>query len=215
MIQRILAPQPEPEIDLASAREEMEKLHEEILLLTERALRKAIRLGGMLVQLQRPLKSRKEYEDWINTKLPFSARTARDYVTLYRNREMIEHESSADSLSIRAALKLIADSAKAATPPATDCCPEEIEVEVEEVQEDDEVRLADRAVLMVEAETGFIDQLIALIRAGKQAGKDIEYQKIGAFEADVPLKKPFCEMVGSHNKAGAPRQPLKHRNIVP
>jgi hypothetical protein len=203
MILLLPASTPEPHFNLEPVREEITKLHREITELGELSLRKAIRLGGMLVEVQKPLKHSRKYGDWINANLPFSARTARDYVTLFRNREQIEHESDADNLSIRAALKFIADTAKAVTPVGIKVCPLEMDVEAKEVHDnvpeesqDEEVHLVDRAVLMVEASTGFIDELIGLIRAAQKAGKDIKYQKIGAFDADVPLKEPFREILG-------------------
>src|SRR5271163_2313714 len=107
----VLLPPPEP--DLVPVRETIEKLYADMQAYVEAALRKAIRIGGELVELQKSLKQEKRYENWVNANLPFSARSARDYVKLFRNRELIEHESDSDRLSVRAALKLIRDTSKA------------------------------------------------------------------------------------------------------
>jgi hypothetical protein len=167
---------------LILAREEITQLHHDVQTHSEAALRKGIRIGGKLVGLQAQLKPFKNYEKWIKANLPFSPRTSRDYVTLYRNRELIEHESSADSPSIRAALKLIADTAKAVTPVEISTCPLEINVDAEQVpEEEDPVKLADRETLLVEAEPGFIAELVTLIRRAKQAGHKIKFERHSAF----------------------------------
>ena len=202
----VLLPPPEP--DLIPVRNTIKKLYGEIQAHVEAALRKAIRIGGELVKLQKSLKHQKCYENWVNGKLPFSARSARDYVTLFRNRELIENESDADRLSIRAALKFIRDTAKAAEPPILNVCPEEIEVQVEEVQEeeaeDEALRQADREVLLVEANSGLIAELIGFISAAKHNGKDVTFQKIGAFDADVRLHQPFRDILARASQVRPP-----------
>jgi hypothetical protein len=185
-----------PKAILDLIREEIQELHNEIQNHVEAALHRALRVGGKLLEVQNALKHARIYGDWIDANLPFSARSARDYVTLFRNRELIEHESSNDRLSIRASLKMIRDTAKAAEPRALEVCPLEIDILDEEVEpEEEEVRLAEREVLLIEAEPGIIGEIASLIRAAKRAGKDVKFQRLGAFDTDVPLDRPFDEIL--------------------
>jgi len=194
-----------PEAELIPEWEAITEHYDRMEALAEAVLRRAIRIGGELVQVQKTLKQQIRYEKWINSYLPFSARSARDYVTLFRNRELIENESDADRLSIRAALKFIRDTAKAVEPPPLDVCPEEIEVQVEEVQEeeaeDEALRQADREVLLVEANSGLIAELAGFLSAAKKNGKEVTFQRIGAFDADVRLHEPFREILARATQA--------------
>ncbi len=173
-------PLDQPWKDLNSVREEITKLHQDVLIHLEAALHKGIRIGGKLAGLQSQLKHSRNYENWINANLPFSTRTARDYVSLYKNRELIEHESDADRLSIRAALKLISDTAKAVTPLETPICL----LDVEPIKEEEDfVKLADRELLLIEAEPGFINEIVILIRRANMAGRrNIKFQRKSVFD---------------------------------
>lgn len=153
---------------------------------------KGIRLGGKLHEVQATLKHNRGYESWVENHLPFSVRTARDYVTLFLHRERFETEGNAERLSIRRALELVrnATNSKAASSPEVEACSTEIPVPEEDVQKV-VARLAAREVVLVDADESFIALITALVRAARKSGRAIEYQRIGAFDSEVQLNAPF------------------------
>ncbi len=180
------------ESELTPLLDAIKTLHDQIKAHVEAALYKAIRLGGKLHEVQAALKHTRGYESWVENHLPFSVRTARDYVTLFLHRERFETEGNAERLSIRRALQLIRNTtnSKAASSPEDEARSMEIPVPEEDVQKV-EARLAAREVVLVDADESFIALITALVRAAQKSGKEIEYQRIGAFDSEVHLNAPF------------------------
>jgi hypothetical protein len=205
MDSKILTPLPQSEFNLAPIREEMNQLYDEIAAHFGAALKKAVRIGELLVQLQPELKHVRGYEAWIDSNCIFSARTARDYVALFLAREVIEQNADDTSrLSIRAALQVIAHSEQRAGAAEANTSSVLSKLTTEGATEEEvEVELADRALLLIEADIGLIDELVSLIRAAKRAGKHIVHQKIGAFDNGAPLMEPFKELLRPTSKQKA------------
>jgi hypothetical protein len=196
--------------DLDSVTKDIQKLHTGIMADDLAALHKAIQIGGLLEQARPAKKHEKSYQAWIRKSFYFSTRTAGDYVRLFHGRDAIERherENPGAGLSIRGALKFLKCPEQPPAPPApvaiTDR-PVEIEVEAEAVdQHDEEARLADRALLLVEANIGFVDELVSLIRAAKRTGKEVAYQKLGAFDSGQDLNRHFAKILGIPRKRAA------------
>lgn len=198
-----LTVEPLPENELTPLRETIRTLYSQIEAHVEAALLKAIRLGGKLYEAQTTLKHNRCYEDWVEINLPFSVRSARDYVTLFLNRERFESGGSEERLSIRSALKLVRGDSKTVSPQTHEVCPPAINVQDEQGAQE-EIRLAGREVLLVEADEGFISQLFALVRAAKKTGKEVEFQRIGTFDSEVRLNAPFKDLLLA-GKSSRPR----------
>jgi len=183
------------ESDLTPQLDAIKTLYDQIKAHVEAALYKGIRLGGKLHEVQATLKHNKGYESWVENHLPFSVRTARDYVTLFLHRERFETEGNAERLSIRRALQLVRNTtnSKAASSPEVEPCSTEITMPAEEVP-NVEIRLATREVALIDADESFIALITALVRAAKKSGKDIEFQRIGAFDSEFHLNAPFKNM---------------------
>ena len=75
--------------------EEIIKIHNELQKLYYSGLDRAIRLGELLEEQKKDLKHGK-FENWVKNNLPFSARTARNYRMVYRNREFLKRKVVAD-----------------------------------------------------------------------------------------------------------------------
>ena len=71
---------------------EIIKLHNEILGLGRTCLEKAVRIGRLLIEQKAALKHG-EFTDWIESNLPFTDRTARNYMRLYENRDLLKTEN--------------------------------------------------------------------------------------------------------------------------
>jgi len=85
--------------------QEISKLHEEIVGHFRSSLENAIRIGALLTDQKAELKHG-EFESWITANLPFTGRTARNYMHIYRERDWIKTESVSD---LNGAYKLIAN----------------------------------------------------------------------------------------------------------
>lgn len=81
-----------PEVSRA---EEIGRLHSEIVGHLWQSLKKAIRIGELLNEQKSSLKHG-EFGPWIKANLHFTSRTARNYMALYRERNLIETENVSD-----------------------------------------------------------------------------------------------------------------------
>lgn len=70
-------------------------LHTEIMGHLKQSLDKAICIGGLLAE-QKANIAHGEFTGWIETNLPFSTRTARNYMRLYRQRDKLKTERISD-----------------------------------------------------------------------------------------------------------------------
>lgn len=75
--------------------EEIRQLHGEINALARTSLEKAIRVGELLTNIKSRL-SHGEWLPWIKENLPFTERTARNYIRLHENRELLKSETISD-----------------------------------------------------------------------------------------------------------------------
>lgn len=75
--------------------QEIKQLHSEIAGYTKITLDKAIRIGELLTAQKAELKHGK-FMSWIKDNLPFSDRTARDYMKIFVNREKLKMASVAN-----------------------------------------------------------------------------------------------------------------------
>ncbi len=67
-------------------------LHNEIISIFRTSLEKAIRVGELL-DLQKEQLTHGDYTPWIENNLPFTVRTAQNYVNLYKNKEILKNEN--------------------------------------------------------------------------------------------------------------------------
>lgn len=70
---------------------EIKELHKQILQDSKESLFRAIRLGGILT-VYKEKTEHGHFIEWIKTYLPFSERSSRNYMSLYRHRERIKEE---------------------------------------------------------------------------------------------------------------------------
>lgn len=75
--------------------EEITTLHGEIVSAAISSLSKASRIGELLTQERERLKHG-EWLPWIKANLPFTDRTARNYIRVYENRDRLKMESVSD-----------------------------------------------------------------------------------------------------------------------
>jgi hypothetical protein len=87
-----------------SVETEITELHNEIAGHLQQSLDKAIRIGELLAEQKRNLEHG-EFTHWIAEHLPFTDRTARNYMKLHENREKLKTETVSDLTS---AYKLLA-----------------------------------------------------------------------------------------------------------
>lgn len=74
---------------------EINKLHGDILKSFGTALEKAIRIGELLTKQKEDLKHG-EFTAWVNNNLPFTDRTARNYMRVYGERDRLKTETVSD-----------------------------------------------------------------------------------------------------------------------
>jgi hypothetical protein len=72
--------------------QEIVRLHSEVAGLLRQTLEKAIRIGQLLSEQKQILKHG-EFIPWIEANIPFTDRTARNYMQLYRERDRIKTET--------------------------------------------------------------------------------------------------------------------------
>ncbi len=78
--------------------DEIRRLHGEIAEAARRSLQNAIRIGELLVQ-QKKLLPHGEFGPWVEANLPFTQRTATNYMNAYRKRDRLKSESVSDLTS--------------------------------------------------------------------------------------------------------------------
>lgn len=75
--------------------EEITRLHNELVGHLRQSLDKAIRIGELLTEQKATLKHG-QWGGWINDNLPFTDRTTRNYMRLYRKRDQLKTENVSD-----------------------------------------------------------------------------------------------------------------------
>jgi hypothetical protein len=84
--------------------EEITRLHNEIISNLRQSLDSAIRIGQLLIEQKDDLKHG-QWGLWIQDNLPFTDRTARNYMRVYRERDRLKTETVSD---LQSAYKLLA-----------------------------------------------------------------------------------------------------------
>ena len=104
-------------------------LHNEIEVIAGKALPKVLEIGRRLTEVRAGLKHG-EWLPWVTTNLPFSDRTARNYIKKYKQLSILKLESTSD---LTAAYKLLAAPKRTAksTPPKPEEPTPAVEVQVE------------------------------------------------------------------------------------
>lgn len=75
--------------------QEIVRLHSEVAGLLRQTLEKAIRIGQLLSEQKQTLKHG-EFTPWIEANIPFTDRTARNYMRIYRERDRLKTEMVSD-----------------------------------------------------------------------------------------------------------------------
>lgn len=75
--------------------QEIVRLHSEVVGHLRQSLEKAIRIG-LLLSEQKQLLKHGEFTPWLEANIPFTDRTARNYMRLYRERDRIKTETVSD-----------------------------------------------------------------------------------------------------------------------
>jgi Protein of unknown function (DUF3102) len=104
-------------MDIKTSRtQEIVKLHNEIFGHLRQSLEKAIRIGELLTEQKDSLKHG-EFTPRLKANLPFSDRTAQNYMRVYRDRDRIKTETVSD---LTGAYQLIASHKELPAPPVYD-----------------------------------------------------------------------------------------------
>lgn len=96
----------EPALDVTA---EIRRLHEEVRMHARFALEHAIELGALL-QKQRDVTKHGDWLPWIKANLPFDARTAENYLRVYKERDFLKSENVSN---LAEAYRTLAESAAA------------------------------------------------------------------------------------------------------
>lgn len=91
---------------------EIFKLHDEITGHLKQSLEKAVRIGELLSHTKEALRHG-EFGPWIEKNVPFTDRTARNYMRLYSERDRLKTETVSD---LKTAYRLLAAPEKTITP---------------------------------------------------------------------------------------------------
>jgi hypothetical protein len=92
---------------ISNATAEITRLHDEIITSLQTNLDKAMRIGEMLTDIKAAL-PHGDFGPWIGSHLPFTDRTARNYMRLHRERDRLKTETVSD---LGTAYKLLANTA--------------------------------------------------------------------------------------------------------
>lgn len=71
---------------------QIKELHSQILKDSHDSLQRAIKLGGILDDFKETV-GHGHFIDWVNTYLPFSERTSRNYMSLFRHKDSIKEQN--------------------------------------------------------------------------------------------------------------------------
>ena len=101
-------------MDIVTTRtQEIVSLHQEIMGHLKQSLEKAIKIGQLLMEQKESLKHG-EFTPWLEGNIPFTDRTARNYMRLFRERDRIKTESVSD---LGDAYRLITNQKQLPSPP--------------------------------------------------------------------------------------------------
>ncbi len=75
--------------------DEITSLHNDILGYYKRSLNNGIRIGELLLEQKKKL-NHGEFTKWVDANLPFTDRTARNYMKVYNNRDKLKTETVSD-----------------------------------------------------------------------------------------------------------------------
>lgn len=92
--------------NITHRKSEIIKLHAEIKSLVKTTVETAIRIGELLTE-QKEAMPHGEFTPWIRESMPFTDRTARNYMKLYQNRDRLKTETVSD---LTGAYRLLSDS---------------------------------------------------------------------------------------------------------
>jgi len=93
--------------------QEIVTLHQEIVGHLQQSLEKAIKIGQLLTEQKGSMKHG-EFGPWLKGNIPFTDRTARNYMRLWREKDRLKMESVSD---LKDAYRLITDQKKLPSPP--------------------------------------------------------------------------------------------------
>ncbi len=85
--------------------DEITRLHEETIGLMKKSLVNGIRIGQLLTEQKESL-AHGQFGPWIESSLPFTARTAQNYMRLYLERDKLKYETVSQ---LNQAYKLLSD----------------------------------------------------------------------------------------------------------
>ena len=85
--------------------QEIVRLHSEVAIHVRQSLEKAIRIGQLLSEQKQTLKHG-EFTQWLEANIPFTDRTARNYMWLYRERDRLKTEIVSDLKGAYVCLRL-------------------------------------------------------------------------------------------------------------
>ena len=105
-------------------------LHNEIVGHLKQSLEKAIQIGELLTEQKQSLKHG-EFTKWVKENLPFTDRTARNYMRLHRERNRLKTETVSD---LKGAYALLSEGKSSWVPHFTLCFAETVNTAREEVE---------------------------------------------------------------------------------
>lgn len=92
--------------DLEKTRvEQIVSLHNQVIADLKRSLESAIQIGGLLAEQKKNLKHG-QFGTWIEANLPFTDRTARNYMRVYREKDRLKTETVSD---LKSAYRLLSE----------------------------------------------------------------------------------------------------------
>jgi hypothetical protein len=102
--QTTVAVVPETQVAEVDVANEIVRLHREVEVCVRLGLSKALRIGDLLTE-QKSRLGHGQFISWVKTNLPFTDRTARNYMALWKRRELLKTETVS---VLSAAYKLLA-----------------------------------------------------------------------------------------------------------
>ena len=83
------------EVPITEPAKEIRKLHDQIVAVGRKTLGLALRIGELLTE-ERNKKTHGQWLPWLKENIPFSDRTAQNYLRLWGNRELLKNERISD-----------------------------------------------------------------------------------------------------------------------